>query len=158
MAQSGIIPCDRSVVSPDTPVSSTNKTDGHDITEILLKVALNTVNQTKPTYFKINLMVTCAEFLITVQYKYIKTLWNMHAQRCQFSGLSTNIICKLVNSGHDHNVILKGLWKESSYLESPIIYGLLITIWYLQSPLIYDLLISIWYLQNPLIYAFWLPN
>jgi hypothetical protein len=31
-----------------TPVSSTNKTDRHDITEILLKVALNTLNQTKP--------------------------------------------------------------------------------------------------------------
>ena len=28
-----------------TPVSSTNKTDCHDITEILLKVALNTINQ-----------------------------------------------------------------------------------------------------------------
>jgi hypothetical protein len=28
----------------DTPVSSTNKTDHHDITEILLKVALNTIN------------------------------------------------------------------------------------------------------------------
>ena len=28
--------------SPSIPVSSTNKTDGHDITEILLKVALNT--------------------------------------------------------------------------------------------------------------------
>ena len=28
-----------------TPVSSTNKTDRHDITEILLKVALNTINQ-----------------------------------------------------------------------------------------------------------------
>jgi len=27
--------------SPGTPVSSTNKTDRHDITEILLKVALN---------------------------------------------------------------------------------------------------------------------
>ena len=26
-----------------TPVSSTNKTDRHDITEILLKVALNTI-------------------------------------------------------------------------------------------------------------------
>jgi len=26
-----------------TPVSSTNKTDSHDITEILLKVALNTI-------------------------------------------------------------------------------------------------------------------
>jgi hypothetical protein len=30
------------------PVSSTNKTDCHDITEILLKVALNTINQ--PSY------------------------------------------------------------------------------------------------------------
>jgi len=33
--------------SPGTPVSSTNKTDCHDITEILLKVALNTINLTK---------------------------------------------------------------------------------------------------------------
>ena len=30
-------------ISPGTRVSSTNKTDGHDITEILLKVALNTI-------------------------------------------------------------------------------------------------------------------
>jgi hypothetical protein len=30
--------------SPGTPVSSINKTDRHDITEILLKVALNTIN------------------------------------------------------------------------------------------------------------------
>ena len=29
---------------PDTPVSFTNKTDRHDINEILLKVALNTIN------------------------------------------------------------------------------------------------------------------
>ena len=29
--------------SPDTPTSSTNKTDCHNITEILLKVALNTI-------------------------------------------------------------------------------------------------------------------
>ena len=32
--------------SPGSPVSSTNKTDRHDITEILLKVALNTIKQT----------------------------------------------------------------------------------------------------------------
>jgi hypothetical protein len=32
--------------SPGTPVSSTNKTDYHNITEILLKVALSTINQT----------------------------------------------------------------------------------------------------------------
>ena len=30
--------------SPGTPVSSTNKTDRNDITEILLKVVLNTIN------------------------------------------------------------------------------------------------------------------
>jgi hypothetical protein len=33
--------------SPGPSVSSTNKTDRHDITEILLKVALNTIKQTK---------------------------------------------------------------------------------------------------------------
>jgi len=32
--------------SPGTLISSINKTDRHDITEILLKVALNTINQT----------------------------------------------------------------------------------------------------------------
>jgi hypothetical protein len=32
--------------SPGHPVSSTNKTDRHDITEILLKVALNIIKQT----------------------------------------------------------------------------------------------------------------
>jgi hypothetical protein len=34
------------IFSPGTPVSSTNKTDRHDITEILLKVALNTIIRT----------------------------------------------------------------------------------------------------------------
>jgi hypothetical protein len=33
-------------MSPGTPVSTTNKTDGHNITEILLKVASNTVTIT----------------------------------------------------------------------------------------------------------------
>ena len=32
--------------SPSTPISSTNKTDSHDITEILLKVSLSIINQT----------------------------------------------------------------------------------------------------------------
>ena len=30
-------------ISPGTPVSSTNKTDRHDVTGILLKVPLNTI-------------------------------------------------------------------------------------------------------------------
>ena len=40
---------------PAFPVSFTNKTDRHDITEILLKVALNPLNQTKPNvlYFSV---------------------------------------------------------------------------------------------------------
>jgi hypothetical protein len=37
--------------SPGSLVSSTNKTDHHDITEILLQVALNTIKQTT-TYYK----------------------------------------------------------------------------------------------------------
>ena len=35
--------------SPGTSVSSTNKTDGHDITETLLKASLNTINQPNQT-------------------------------------------------------------------------------------------------------------
>jgi hypothetical protein len=31
-----------------TLVSSTNKTDSHDIAEILVKMVLSTINQTKP--------------------------------------------------------------------------------------------------------------
>ena len=40
------VTCGMLVIFPGTPVFSTNKTDHHDITEILLKVALNTINQT----------------------------------------------------------------------------------------------------------------
>jgi len=36
--------------SPGTPLSSINKTNCHDITEILLKVALNIINQTYIQY------------------------------------------------------------------------------------------------------------
>ena len=38
--------------SPGTPASSTTKTGRHDIAEILLKVALNTINQIKPFCMK----------------------------------------------------------------------------------------------------------
>jgi hypothetical protein len=35
--------------SPGTLVSSPNKTDRHDITEVLLKVALNAINLNQPS-------------------------------------------------------------------------------------------------------------
>jgi hypothetical protein len=38
--------------SPGTPASSTTKTGRHDIAEILLKVALNTINQIKSNQIK----------------------------------------------------------------------------------------------------------
>jgi hypothetical protein len=38
--------CTSQWFSPGHPLSSTNKTDRHDITEILLKVALSTIKQT----------------------------------------------------------------------------------------------------------------
>ena len=39
--------------SAGTPVSSTNKTDRHDIAEILLKVALNTIKQTTKKHYRV---------------------------------------------------------------------------------------------------------
>jgi hypothetical protein len=46
-----ILTCDRSVVFSGSSVSSNNKTDRHDITEILLKVALNTIKTNKTKQF-----------------------------------------------------------------------------------------------------------
>jgi len=37
------VTCDRSVVFTGTPVSSTTKNDCHNVTEMLLKVELNTI-------------------------------------------------------------------------------------------------------------------
>ena len=46
------------------PVSSTNKTDRHDITEILLKVVINTIKQTiKQTYIVIYIEVGHTAFV-----------------------------------------------------------------------------------------------
>ena len=45
---------------PNTPVSSTNKTDHHDMKEILMKVALNTITLTQPIHTAV---------LITLQYQ-----------------------------------------------------------------------------------------
>ena len=47
--------------SPGTPVSSTNKSDRHDTTEIVSKVALSTINQTKPLQWLIY-------FVLSVQF------------------------------------------------------------------------------------------
>ena len=48
--------------SPGTPVSSTSKTDRHDITEILLKVAINTVTHNPLMLFWIH-TAKCMKYL-----------------------------------------------------------------------------------------------
>jgi hypothetical protein len=53
---------DRSVVFSGPPLSSTNKIDRHDITEILLKVALNTITLTLTLEHKKISMVQWAGF------------------------------------------------------------------------------------------------
>ena len=61
-------------ISPSTPVSSTNKTDRHDITEILLKVALNTIYQTKPNQtkqFLVNNVVLTLEYVKPALYLFL---------------------------------------------------------------------------------------
>jgi hypothetical protein len=57
------VTCNRSVVFSGTPVSSTNKTELHDIAEILLKVALNTL--------------THCHFLFYFQYFYLFFCFNI---------------------------------------------------------------------------------
>ena len=61
--------------SPGTPVSPNNKTDHHDITEILLKVALNTIDQTKQSIYALDIWYLLEDlydfvvwFIIIVKY------------------------------------------------------------------------------------------
>jgi ABC-type proline/glycine betaine transport system ATPase subunit len=55
--------CGRSAVFSGTQVSSTNKTDCHDITEIVLKMALNTIKPTKQHYN----MTTISRYIPTIE-------------------------------------------------------------------------------------------
>jgi hypothetical protein len=57
------ITCARSLVFSATPVSSTNNTDRHDITEILLKVALNTITP----YIYTHLTVLTSSLIVFVK-------------------------------------------------------------------------------------------
>ena len=53
--------------SPGTPVSSSNKTDRHDITEILLKVALNIITHTLSPTLKSKLFWQKSRLLYMVE-------------------------------------------------------------------------------------------
>jgi hypothetical protein len=49
--------CGRSTFYPGSPVSSTNKADRQDVTEVLLKVVLNTITRTLLLRYLYNIYV-----------------------------------------------------------------------------------------------------
>jgi hypothetical protein len=63
--------------SPGTPVSSTNKTDRHDIIQILLKVALNTIKQTNwcSIRFVMHVYMVVTLLLLTMPTLYEIIMW-----------------------------------------------------------------------------------
>ena len=61
-----------SIITLDTPVSSANKTDRHDLTAILLKVALNTIAQ-----LPINIQTKINRFIKFQVVREASILWNV---------------------------------------------------------------------------------
>ena len=81
--------------SPGTLISSTNKTDHHNVTEILLKVALNTITlTTKHLLMKTTFFFNCSSSLLlaTVQNEtiYCYTLMNIFLSETGVTILATN--------------------------------------------------------------------
>ena len=102
-------------VNPGTPVSSTNKTDRHDIPKILLKVTLNTIPPTLPaeliylyfqTYiiFSINLVS-----LVTLRSSGTDILYGCHLllDVCILYFISCDCI---MNSSLSYTIYCKNCW------------------------------------------------
>jgi hypothetical protein len=64
--------------SPDTPASSTTETGRHDIAEILLKVALNTINQIKSILLLFFLLSASGNYLFLKCFKWPNICFNYH--------------------------------------------------------------------------------
>ena len=62
--------------SPSTPASSTTKTGRHEIVEILLKVALNTINQIKSNQIFFNLVIACI-VCFSIQGFRLQSIWSV---------------------------------------------------------------------------------
>jgi hypothetical protein len=95
------------LLSPGSPVSSTNKTDRHDITEILLKVALNTIN---PNLFHNN---SCK----WSNYVYVTILLNSICYNLNFTHLCT-CINNTQNKQNLIELISLSLMKENNFHSS----------------------------------------
>jgi hypothetical protein len=103
MWKSFSVTCDRSVVF--LRVSSTNKTDRHDITEILLKVALNTIALT-PNPNLITIIHILNIFSIFDEFFHPDFLYKLHVSQGTTSLKFVNSLCKKIY----HKLALHKLW------------------------------------------------
>ena len=87
--------------SPGTPISSNNKTDRHDITEILLKVALNTITL---TLFQDHITLCIVVFLAS--YKYRTHFCKSYISEIKFSNIWD----------YCPKVYTRGVWKSRDNL------------------------------------------
>jgi hypothetical protein len=83
----------RGYFSPGTPVSSTNKNDRHDITEILLKVVLSIINLTLTHK---SASIKAVFWSVTVYNKYLSSQCNLTVRT---STRSTNNILHVQQQG-----------------------------------------------------------
>ena len=68
---------------PGPTVSSTNRTDRHDITEILLKMALNTIKQTNKQIIGQNLSTFSSSFLHSDLYV-VRYWWKLQSLKIKY--------------------------------------------------------------------------
>ena len=96
--------------SPGTPVSSTNKTDCHDLAEIVLKVVLNTI--TPNPFYVIGVFEQNGKFFTSHYYSsdvlepHFKILEKKYPNLKKFKNKSFNYVCR------DGSFISKMLFKE----------------------------------------------
>jgi len=105
------------VIFPGYSGSSTNKTDRHDIAEILLKVALNTINQLNQPYFHHIPHPTIFHLLFTEQ----NVLWSSRLHRplspLTASYISHNMLYQVYVNCQQQRFTLMAVNWIASYLE-----------------------------------------
>ena len=72
--------------SPDTPVSSTNQTDSHDIAEILLKVVVTTINQATlliPPSYNVTIETISDDIDYSKNMHNVSYQWNHNISMCK---------------------------------------------------------------------------
>ena len=93
--------------STGIPVSSTNKTDRHDITEILLKVSLNTINHVQ-TKFTHKLYIT--NYYISLEFKksklFVNELCPLKRQNVLVSTLTSKFIHRQILINFIHKIYI----------------------------------------------------